>query len=205
MKMYFFVVTLSVVVADVTLALTPLGTPTIADSTAPVVATRIVAIASAELPGRRTTELGWSVIDNVETLVADVATAVTASVRELQPTPATRTTIKERDERRIVGYCRSMPGRPPETRHRVGGPTGVSGRLTNGIVGYSAVQRGSVRRYFTSDRSCADNPLEAALTTHEWNARLDGPGNGLGDTWRAPISAVFEALGRTPRRATPYR
>jgi hypothetical protein len=41
--------------------------------------------------------------------------------------------------------------------------------------------------------------LEAALSTREWNARLDGPGNGLGDTWRVPMSAVFEALGRTPR------
>jgi hypothetical protein len=25
------------------------------------------------------------------------------------------------------------------------------------------------------------------------------PGNGLGDTWRVPTSAVFEALERTPR------
>ncbi len=53
--------------------------------------------------------------------------------------------------------------------------------------------------YFTSDRSFADKPLEAALSTREWNARLDGPGNGLGDTWRVPMSAAFEALGRTPR------
>jgi hypothetical protein len=59
--------------------------------------------------------------------------------------------------------------------------------------------------YFTSDRSFADKPLEAALSTREWNARLDGRGNGLGDTWRVPTAAVFEALGRTPRRATPYR
>lgn len=53
--------------------------------------------------------------------------------------------------------------------------------------------------YFTSDRSFADKPLEAALSTREWHARLGGPGNGLGDTWRVPMSAVFEALGRTPR------
>lgn len=53
--------------------------------------------------------------------------------------------------------------------------------------------------YFTSDRSFADKPLEAALSTREWNARLDGPGDGFGDTWRVPMSAVFEALGRTPR------
>lgn len=53
--------------------------------------------------------------------------------------------------------------------------------------------------YFTSDRSFADKPLEAALSTREWNARLDGPGNILGYTWRVPMSAVFEALGRTPR------
>ena len=59
--------------------------------------------------------------------------------------------------------------------------------------------------YFTGDRSFTDKPLEAALTTREWNARLAGPSNGLGDTWRVPMSAVFEALGRTPRRATPYR
>ena len=45
--------------------------------------------------------------------------------------------------------------------------------------------------YFTSDRSFADKPLEAALSTREWNARLDGPGNGRGDTWRVPMSAVF--------------
>ena len=53
--------------------------------------------------------------------------------------------------------------------------------------------------YFASDRSFADKPLEAALSTREWNARLDGPGDGLGDTWHVPMSAVFEALGRTPR------
>jgi hypothetical protein len=41
--------------------------------------------------------------------------------------------------------------------------------------------------------------MEAALSTREWNARLDGPANGLGYTWRVPMSAVFEALGRTPR------
>jgi len=53
--------------------------------------------------------------------------------------------------------------------------------------------------YFTSDRSFADKPLEAALSTPEWNARLDGPGNGLGDTRRVPMAAVFETTGRTPR------
>ena len=53
--------------------------------------------------------------------------------------------------------------------------------------------------YFISDRSFAQKRLEAAISTREWNARLDGPGNGLGDTWRVPMSAVFEALGRTPR------
>ena len=53
--------------------------------------------------------------------------------------------------------------------------------------------------YLTSDRSFADKPLEAALSTREWNARLDGPGNGPGDSWRVPMWAVFEALGRTPR------
>jgi hypothetical protein len=53
--------------------------------------------------------------------------------------------------------------------------------------------------YFTSDRSFAAKPLEAALSTRECNARLDGSGNGLGDTWRVPMSAVFEAAGRTPR------
>ena len=53
--------------------------------------------------------------------------------------------------------------------------------------------------YFTSDRGFADKPLEAALSTREWNARFDSPGNGLGYTWCVPTSAVFEALGRTPR------
>ncbi len=53
--------------------------------------------------------------------------------------------------------------------------------------------------YFTGDRSVADKPLEAALSTREGNARLDGPGNGFGDTWRVPMPAVFEALERTPR------
>ncbi len=53
--------------------------------------------------------------------------------------------------------------------------------------------------YFTSDRSFADNSLEAALSTREWNARLDAPRNLLGYTWPVPMSAVFEALGRTPR------
>jgi hypothetical protein len=53
--------------------------------------------------------------------------------------------------------------------------------------------------YFTIDRSVADWPLEAARSTREWNARLDGHGNGLGDTCRVPMSAVFEALGRTLR------
>ncbi len=53
--------------------------------------------------------------------------------------------------------------------------------------------------YFTNDRSFADKPLEAALPTREWSARLDGPGNGLGHSWRVPMSAVCEALGRTPR------
>ena len=59
--------------------------------------------------------------------------------------------------------------------------------------------------YLTSDRSVASEPLEAATSTREWNARLDGPGNGLADTWRVPMSAVLEALERTPRRATPCR
>ena len=54
-------------------------------------------------------------------------------------------------------------------------------------------------RYFTSDRSFADEPSETALSPRDWNARLDGPGNRLGDTWRVPMSAVLEALGRTPR------
>ena len=53
--------------------------------------------------------------------------------------------------------------------------------------------------YFTSDRSVADKPLEAARSSREWHARLDGPGNGLGDTWRVPMAAAFEAGGRTPR------
>ena len=53
--------------------------------------------------------------------------------------------------------------------------------------------------YLTSDRGLGDEPSEAALSTREWNARFDGPGNGLGDTWRVPMSAVFEALGCTPR------
>jgi hypothetical protein len=39
----------------------------------------------------------------------------------------------------------------------------------------------------------------SAGRTAPWNARLDGPGNGLGDTWRVPMAAVFEAAGRTPR------
>lgn len=53
--------------------------------------------------------------------------------------------------------------------------------------------------YFTSDRSFADEPLEAALSTREWNARRDSSGNGLGDTWRVAMSAVFEAPRRTLR------
>jgi hypothetical protein len=51
--------------------------------------------------------------------------------------------------------------------------------------------------YLTSDRRFADEPSEAALSTREWNARPDGPGNGLGDSGR--VRAVFEARGRTPR------
>jgi len=53
--------------------------------------------------------------------------------------------------------------------------------------------------HFTSDRSFADKSAERARSTRQCNARLDGPGNGLGDGWRVPMSAVFEALGRTPR------
>ena len=53
--------------------------------------------------------------------------------------------------------------------------------------------------YFASDRTFADKPLVAALSTRKWNARLDGRLDGLGDTWRVPMSAVFEALERTPR------
>ncbi len=53
--------------------------------------------------------------------------------------------------------------------------------------------------YFTSDRIFADNTLEAALSTREWNARLDAPGNLFGCTCRVPMSAVFDALARTPR------
>ena len=53
--------------------------------------------------------------------------------------------------------------------------------------------------YLTSDRRRADTPLAPAVSTREWNARLDGPGNELGDGWRVPMSAAFEALGRTPR------
>ena len=61
--------------------------------------------------------------------------------------------------------------------------------------------------YFTSGRGFADEPLEAALSARESNARLDGPGNGPGnrpgngpgDTRRVPMSAALEALGRPPR------
>ncbi len=53
--------------------------------------------------------------------------------------------------------------------------------------------------YFIGDRGFADEPLEAALSTGERNVRLDGRENGLGGARRVPVSAVFEALGRTPR------
>jgi hypothetical protein len=53
--------------------------------------------------------------------------------------------------------------------------------------------------YFTSDRSFADNSRKAALSTREWNARLDAPRNQPGYAWPVPMSAVFEALGRTAR------
>ncbi len=53
--------------------------------------------------------------------------------------------------------------------------------------------------YFASDRSFADNSLEAALSTREWNARLDAPRTSLGYIRPVPTSAVFEAPGRTPR------
>ena len=53
--------------------------------------------------------------------------------------------------------------------------------------------------YFTSDRSSADDSLEAPLSTREWNARLDVPRDLLGYTCPVPLSAVFEAPERTPR------
>jgi hypothetical protein len=55
--------------------------------------------------------------------------------------------------------------------------------------------------YLTRDRGFADEPLKAALSTRESSTRLDE----RGDSWRGPRSAVFEALGRTPRCATPCR
>ena len=53
--------------------------------------------------------------------------------------------------------------------------------------------------YLTSDRSFADDPLAAALSSRERNARIDGTGNGPGDTSRMPMAALLEAAGHTPR------
>jgi Tol biopolymer transport system component len=44
--------------------------------------------------------------------------------------------------------------------------------------------------YFTSERGFADTTLARPLTTRELNARLHGPGNGLGDLYRVSMSAV---------------
>lgn len=52
--------------------------------------------------------------------------------------------------------------------------------------------------YFASDRSFADAPLPRSLTASEWKQRLDSPGNSLGDTYRIPMSRVFEAAGGRP-------
>jgi hypothetical protein len=35
--------------------------------------------------------------------------------------------------------------------------------------------------------------------------RASTTGNGLGETWRVPMSAVFEAMGRTPQERTHCR
>ena len=77
------------------------------------------------------------------------------------------------------------------------GAKGVSRGAQTG--GGSVVSPAGRYLYFTSDRGFADKMLEAALAVREWNGRLDGPGNGLGATWRVPMSAVFEVLGSTPR------
>ena len=52
--------------------------------------------------------------------------------------------------------------------------------------------------YFTSERGFADRPQEKALTTAEWNRMLNGPGNGLGDSYRIELARVWAALGEAP-------
>jgi Tol biopolymer transport system component len=44
--------------------------------------------------------------------------------------------------------------------------------------------------FFTSERSFADRPLPARMTTEQWQKQLKGSGNGLGDIYRVDISVL---------------
>ncbi len=44
--------------------------------------------------------------------------------------------------------------------------------------------------FFTSERSFADKPLPARMTTQQWQKRLKSPLNGLGDIYRVDISVL---------------
>jgi hypothetical protein len=52
--------------------------------------------------------------------------------------------------------------------------------------------------YFASERGFADRPLGRALGAAEWNALVDAPGNGLGDTYRVRLRPLLEAARGAP-------